>query len=246
MPAPKPLPPLEVLEARFRYNPESGHLFYVSPPSPRHASLVGKRAGSAKGADYRKISIGGEEFLEHRIIWKLATGEEPPEVDHRNGVRYDNRKENLRASWEKEQNGANLPEEARGASGIKGVRFCKFKNLFIAEVGHRGRKHCRSFETAEEASLWRVVKTIELNGEWTRAELPPGMSWDEALKALAPRQKATNTSGVTGVSFHSCSGLWCAHIKSGGISRTKYFRTKEAAVAQRQRWEALRVVELGL
>ena len=63
-----------------------------------------------------------------------------------------------------------------------------------------------------------------------------------AAKPLPPQK----TSDVKGVRFHALSGGWVAYISIKGSRYQKVFRTKEAAVAQRQRWEALKAVELGL
>lgn len=46
--------------------------------------------------------IKGEQFRAHRIIFKWVHNEEPEEIDHINGIRDDNRIENLRACSRRE------------------------------------------------------------------------------------------------------------------------------------------------
>ena len=46
---------------------------------------------------YRSVHMLGFSWPEHRLIWKVVTGQEPKGyIDHINGVRDDNRFENLR------------------------------------------------------------------------------------------------------------------------------------------------------
>lgn len=64
----------------------------------RRKDLNGRRAGSANGRlGYRKIRVDGHDVMEHRLVWFHVNGEWPEgEIDHINGVHYDNRIVNLR------------------------------------------------------------------------------------------------------------------------------------------------------
>lgn len=57
----------------------------------------GKRAGSALNTGYREIQYKNQRWLEHRLAWYLTYGNLPiKHIDHINGIKDDNRIENLR------------------------------------------------------------------------------------------------------------------------------------------------------
>ncbi|UOL49228.1 HNH endonuclease [Stenotrophomonas phage BUCT603B1] len=58
---------------------------------------AGQVAGSLNCTGYRRIRIDGTRYRAHRLVWLLHTGKHPDDqLDHINGVRDDNRIENLR------------------------------------------------------------------------------------------------------------------------------------------------------
>jgi hypothetical protein len=79
----------------FKFSPETGRLFWEVKPS------IGTKRGSEAGwlseQGYICIRIAGRNYRAHRLIWLYVTGNWPyGEIDHINGVRSDNRFENLR------------------------------------------------------------------------------------------------------------------------------------------------------
>lgn len=56
-----------------------------------------RRGTLKKESGYRRIYVGPKVYYEHRIIWEMHNGPIPDgmQVDHINGVRDDNRIENL-------------------------------------------------------------------------------------------------------------------------------------------------------
>jgi hypothetical protein len=90
-------------------------------------------------------------------------------VDHRDGNRLDNRKQNLRICRLGDNN-RNLGIICRNTSGYKGVSFCKKCGKYRAYIhlasGHQ--KHLGFFDTAEEAALVYEQKARELFGEYYR------------------------------------------------------------------------------
>lgn len=85
----------------------------------------------------------------HRAIMMPATG---LTVDHINGDRLDNRKENLR-SVTKADNNLNLGMRSDNTSGYKGVHYFKRHQRWTAAIRVRGRRYALGyFDTAEAAS----------------------------------------------------------------------------------------------
>ncbi len=87
------LPPTELLNHLFRYDPETGELFWRNPTHARCTK------GPIRTSDwgYLAVCVGGRSYKQHRIIWAMQTGSISPEmeVDHINHDRRDNRWCNL-------------------------------------------------------------------------------------------------------------------------------------------------------
>ena len=81
---------LELLE----YNPATGEF---RRKVPRGGEPAGSVAGYVGGSGYILISIDGKRYHAHRLAWLIVTGAWPRgDIDHINGIRTDNRIENLR------------------------------------------------------------------------------------------------------------------------------------------------------
>lgn len=92
---------LDELKSIVNYDPETGILTWVGTGTGR--SKRGGEAGSLKEDNgYLRVTIKGQVYYAHRLIFYWMTGRDPMEyVDHRNGVRSDNRWANLReCSWQ--------------------------------------------------------------------------------------------------------------------------------------------------
>lgn len=84
-----PLITLEKLKKRVVIRPDTGECF----------SLTGKKLGALSSNQYIRISIDRREYRLHRLVWLWVHGQHPPEnmtIDHINGVKTDNRIDNLR------------------------------------------------------------------------------------------------------------------------------------------------------
>lgn len=140
----------EYVLTRLSYDPISGVFTWISSP---RSGWVGKRAGSVKNKGYRVVAVDDVRVLEHRLAWLLMTGEWPSgEIDHRNGVRHDNRWRNLRAST-KSQNQANARRRTDNTSGVKGVTWNKTRKKWVAQIQIRGRRlSLGGFTTLEAAA----------------------------------------------------------------------------------------------
>lgn len=77
------------------YDPSSG--VFVWEKNHRRPDLVGTKAGSKHSRGYISIAINNRKILAHRIAWLYMTGKWPKfHIDHINGIKTDNRFENLR------------------------------------------------------------------------------------------------------------------------------------------------------
>jgi len=99
----------------------------------------------------------------------MVTGEDPSElIDHKNGVKNDNRWDNLREASLSE-NQANSGIRRHNQSGAKGVS--KSRNLWEARICFHG-KHVRlgRYATKEEAHSAYRKAAAETHGEFARFE----------------------------------------------------------------------------
>jgi len=132
-----------------------------------HLTLMGKWHYMNVG--YAKTSIGGrknkQDIYLHRFIAGLQHGDGKV-IDHINGDKLDNRKENLRVCKQSE-NCANRGLNKNNTSGFKGVCFDKRKNKWMAKI-QVNRKYifCGYAETPEQAALKYNIFATKHFGEF--------------------------------------------------------------------------------
>jgi len=91
--------------------------------------------------------------------------------DHINGVRLDNRKENLRLVTNK-QNLWNRGKASNNTSGYKGVNFQNGK-WHVSIMASGIKYHFGCFETKEKAAAVYNEKAKEIHGEYARINVIP-------------------------------------------------------------------------
>jgi hypothetical protein len=141
---------IQVREA-LNYDPTTGFFTWVNPRSRR--VRVGDVAGSLTNYGYIVIRLNNRAYLAHRLAWLYVHGNWPAgEIDHRNGVRTDNRLENLR-----DVPGAINRQNVRRAkstskSGLLGVKWLPRLGKWQARITVDGRgMHLGVFLTKLEA-----------------------------------------------------------------------------------------------
>jgi hypothetical protein len=121
---------------------------------------------SPQGYAVRREYPSGKIVFMHRLIMNCPKNKN---IDHKNGNKLDNRKDNLRFC-NQSQNGANS-RIGKNATGYKGVRIDKRQpgKPYIAQIMvDRKNIYLRSHKTAEEAALSYNKASIKYFGEFAR------------------------------------------------------------------------------
>lgn len=122
------------------------------------ALSAGDRAGCIHPRGYVHIKIGHFSYAAHRLAWLYVHGTWPVRhLDHRNGVRSDNRLSNLRPCNGSGENNQNTGRYSSNRSGFPGVGWHKASGRWRARIDVQGRQHhlgtFESFEDAKQAYL---------------------------------------------------------------------------------------------
>lgn len=111
---------------KFNYNPATGVL------SNRNNDKV----YTANNKGYINVTCGSKSYTAHRVAWELFYGKEPEGViDHINGIKDDNRIDNLRDVSQKE-NMQNVYKPYKDENGNKHeyIKFNKMSNMFKVAI----------------------------------------------------------------------------------------------------------------
>jgi hypothetical protein len=159
-------PSLDLLRARLSYDAETG--VFTWRKKPGRSMVEGAVAGCLNHYGYTVIGVEGELYYAHRLAWLWMTGEWPADqIDHRNGVRGDNRWENLRQAT----NQLNQANRKRNAGAfMKGITKYKPNGKWQAQISVEG-KHISLgyFRCPAAAHLAYVVAANEAFGEFARS-----------------------------------------------------------------------------
>ena len=156
MPKRRILPDVEELHRLFRYDRETGKLYWKIATT--NSIKVGDEAGSPHSQGYICVVVQSKSYYVHRIIYKMCHKVEPPTyIDHINKIKSDNRLENLREIG----HGHNVRRSMNG----KGVYVeTGRKKKYSAKLKFNGKEHrIGRFYTYEEARQ-KVVDFEKENG----------------------------------------------------------------------------------
>ena len=128
----------ETLHELMRLDSSTGHLYWRERPS-RNVD-ISKPAGCANPRGYRRIVIKGRMHYAHRLVWLYVHGCWPKsQIDHINGVKLDNRLENLRDVTNHE-NQKNQTMYKTNTSGHVGVCWDKGRGNWNAQIQIDGKR----------------------------------------------------------------------------------------------------------
>lgn len=131
---------------------------------------AGKIAGSIGGAGYLQARACRRLHLVHRIIYEMHNGPIPEgmQIDHINGIRSDNRVDNLRLATGAE-NSRNQKLSKDNTSGFKGVSWHSTSGKWAAQIRINGKnKHLGLFSTAQEGHIAYCAASSKYYGEYAR------------------------------------------------------------------------------
>lgn len=150
----------EYIKTFLRYDHSTGVIYWTKfAPS----SLVGKEAGSLTPHGYREIKTKHFRAKSHRVAWFLYHGSWPLNyIDHINGIKDDNRIDNLRdISLSENQWNQSAPHK-HNSCGFLGVE--KAGDKWVARIQKHGkRKYLGRFETAELAHRAYIQEKIKVH-----------------------------------------------------------------------------------
>ena len=161
----------DFLRSILSYDPQTGELRWKERADRAqnwNSRYAGRIAGTVCPDGYIIVMIGkGMNYRAHVVIWAMMTDEwRPNGIDHRHGVRGDNRWNELRAATQSD-NSANKRMQSNNASGVPGVWFNNQRRRWEAVISKGGRRVWRGFfKSIEEAANARANALKEHHGEF--------------------------------------------------------------------------------
>jgi hypothetical protein len=153
------LPDIAYLRQRFRYEPETGKLYWRPHAAASRAwntRYAGVEAAGAHNAGYFRVSLDGVKQLAHRVAWAVHFGVWPTaQIDHINGDRRDNRVLNLRAV-SNAVNSRNAACPKNNTSTVVGVAWVPKRQKWLARIMTRNaNKFLGYYDNIEDATTAR-------------------------------------------------------------------------------------------
>jgi len=165
----RPIPEVQYLRECFEYSSQGGSLVWNRRPLSHFQTERGMKVFNSKCAEkeagceergYRKVRIGGQNYLVHQVVFALAHGRWADMIDHIDGNGLNNRLDNLREATPY-MNQRNAALGRNSSSGLKCVSWHKGISKWVAYVGEGGAlERLGSHQTLFEAAA--VRKSAEI------------------------------------------------------------------------------------
>lgn len=160
---------VDEMRAILAYDRQTGLVTWARDCGGKDAKRIktGTVAGCQSVWGYTVIRLNKVLYPAHRLAWFLETGTWVPDViDHVNGIKDDNRFENLRLATSS-QNGMNRKASLPNTSGYRGVIYWRGK--WRAQIHIEGRNTALgTFDTPEAAHTAYVEASREHHGAFGR------------------------------------------------------------------------------
>ena len=157
------------------------HLYKISK---RSGKISHKTSGDYSNIGYIMIRHNGKTYAEHRVIWRMEVGKIPSNcvIDHINGIRDDNRIDNLRLA-SSTLNAINREKKlGKASSKFKGVTFIKQKRKWQAMLGMQYSSiHLGFFDCEEAAALAYDDAVIQEYGTFAKPNFPERWEYQRLL-----------------------------------------------------------------
>lgn len=153
----------DYLKNILKYDKNKG-LFYWKNPKARNVK-EGQLTGNKQKSGYITITVDSKQYLAHRLAWLYEYGVFPKnDIDHINGIRDDNRIENLRECT-RQQNMYNRRLNKDSTSGVKNVHWSATSNKWRVRIRVNGKQiQLGVWDDLEFAELVAIEARIKYNG----------------------------------------------------------------------------------
>lgn len=135
----------------YEYTPVSGELRHKLDTIK---GAKGDLATYLHSQGYLSVSIGGKDYLAHRIIWLMQIGVWPDQVDHLDHDRSNNRWSNLREVSSR-LNQLNMSQKKSNTSGVTGVRVLPSGKYHAYIMVNRKQIALGSYDNIDDAKAAR-------------------------------------------------------------------------------------------